>query len=129
MHCTFEPVFTIAHRYRVARIEQTETPNMMKEANSKVPGTKRKVVLRELCSIMSKGTRTYCALDDSSVLEDDPNDASLVLVCITEEKLRSDSLSTGSGLQPVVEYGVCIVNCPLANITIGLFADDEQRSR
>ena len=45
----------VAKGYRVARVEQTETPEMLKERNdSKGKGTKDKVVKREMCSIMSK---------------------------------------------------------------------------
>ena len=45
----------MAKGYRVARVEQTETPEMLKERNdSKGKGTKDKVVKREMCSIMSK---------------------------------------------------------------------------
>ncbi|CAE7921906.1 Msh6, partial [Symbiodinium sp. KB8] len=47
--------------YRVARIEQTETPDQLKERNAKLPkGVKKdKVVRRELCGMKSKGTQTY----------------------------------------------------------------------
>lgn len=43
--------------YRVARVEQTETPEMLKDRNDSAgKGIKKdKVVARELCSIMSKG--------------------------------------------------------------------------
>ena len=47
----------VAKGYRVARVEQTETPEMLKERNdSKGKGTKDKVVKREMCSIMSKAS-------------------------------------------------------------------------
>ena len=46
----------VSKGYRVARIEQTETPEMLKERNDAASkGKKDKVVAREMCSIMSKG--------------------------------------------------------------------------
>jgi DNA mismatch repair protein MSH6 len=45
----------VAKGYRVARVEQTETPEMLKERNDRASkGSKDKVVAREMCSIMSK---------------------------------------------------------------------------
>jgi DNA mismatch repair protein MSH6 len=42
--------------YRVGRVEQTETPAELKEANAR--GVKRKVVNRSMCSILTPGTLT-----------------------------------------------------------------------
>lgn len=50
------------HGYKVARIEQTETPQMLEERNQKTK-TKEKVVRREVCRVTSNGTRTYGVLD------------------------------------------------------------------
>jgi DNA mismatch repair protein MSH6 len=51
--------------YRVARVEQTETPEGLKERNaSMMKGVKKdNVVRRDLCGIKSKGTRTCTHLD------------------------------------------------------------------
>ena len=45
----------VAKGYRVARVEQTETPDMLAIRNKKTGGKACKVVAREMCSIMSKG--------------------------------------------------------------------------
>lgn len=50
------------HGYKVARIEQTETPQMLEERNKKT-NAKEKVVRREVCRVTSNGTRTYGVLD------------------------------------------------------------------
>jgi len=50
--------------YRVARVEQTQTPAQLKLAN-KSKRKKSKVVERQLCSVKSKGTVTYSAIDVS----------------------------------------------------------------
>ena len=50
--------------YKVARVEQTETPDQMKLRKKQCKGKNApKVVNREVCSIMTMGTRTYCYLD------------------------------------------------------------------
>ena len=51
--------------YKVARVEQTETPAMLQIRKSNTPKSQKKpqVVNREVCSIMTLGTRTYCSLD------------------------------------------------------------------
>lgn len=66
-------------------MEQTETPEMLKERNDSTGGKKDKVVAREMCSILSKGTRTYCHLDDLSLLDGgDVGASSSVLFCVSE---------------------------------------------
>ena len=84
-------LYTYMHVYR---IEQTETPEMLKDRNTLSKTKKDKVVARELCSIMSKGTRTYCHLDDLSALLMETNDSghsssfqqqqNSILLCIKE---------------------------------------------
>ena len=51
---------------------------------------KRQVVLRELCSVLSRGTRTYNHLDDLTLLEEEsnlasPSQSSSMLLCIVEK--------------------------------------------
>ena len=71
-HCGFpEKVFSkyssqlIEKGYKVARIEQTETPDMMAERIKRMSRTTKfdKVVEREMCQITSRGTRTYSAIE------------------------------------------------------------------
>jgi DNA mismatch repair protein MSH6 len=118
-HCCFR-------RYRVARVEQTETPEMLKERNKTCKkGTSSKVVSRELCSVMTKGTRTYCHLDDMTDLENMSSGISAsLLMCILERNLpASDDESA------VVEYGVCFVDTVLSTVTLAQFEDDNLRYR
>ena len=112
--------------YRVARVEQTETPEMLAARNKATKGAKAKVVAREMCSVMSMGTRTYCHLDDcATTLEEQ---SSSVLMCIKEStiKIESDD-STGAASLP--EYGVCCVDTILGNVTLAQFSDNHQRTR
>ena len=121
----------VSKGYRVARVEQTETPEMLKERNDSKSGTKDKVVAREMCSIMSKGTRTYCHLDDLSLLDQGPSAGSSVLFCIKEVAVAATEEEAGAGVGPGVaaQYGICSVDCVLGSVTLALFEDDKQRTR
>jgi DNA mismatch repair protein MSH6 len=44
--------------YRVARVEQTETPDALKERKKRISGkNKPQVVAREVCGVLTRGTR------------------------------------------------------------------------
>lgn len=51
--------------YKVARIEQTETPEMMTERCKQMHRTTKfdKVVNREVCQVTTKGTQTFSFID------------------------------------------------------------------
>ncbi|VDM76270.1 unnamed protein product [Strongylus vulgaris] len=53
----------VSRGYKVARIEQTETPQQLEERNRAIRGGKEKVVRREVCRVTTSGTRTYSVLD------------------------------------------------------------------
>ncbi len=126
--------------YRVARVEQTETPDALKERKKKAPtGKKPQVVCREICSITTKGTRTYCFLEDASCLEKDNGGGGngrgplLTIKEIMLEDSDGDEMMEGeedeSGTKAVCEYGVTIVDAVTGAVTMGQFADDVLRSR
>eukprot|EP01038_Epipyxis_sp_PR26KG_P007516 gene7516-10239_t len=120
----------VAKGYRVARVEQTETPEMLKERNDAKKGKKDKVVIREMCSVMSKGTRTYCHLDDLSLLEQATgNDVLSRSVLCSIKELESAASSSSSQEEVVPEYGICCVDTIIGAITFAQFQDDSQRSR
>ena len=70
-HCGFpEIAFSrfadslVSKGYKVARVEQTETPD---EMNTRIKGTKQdKTVRREICRITTPGTKTFNLLDSES---------------------------------------------------------------
>lgn len=66
--------------YKVARIEQTETPQMMDERikTMKRPTKFDRVVNRELCRITTKGTKTLSAIDADSMTD---SNSYLLSVC------------------------------------------------
>lgn len=102
--------------YKVARVEQTETPEMM-EARCKSMGHSTrfdKVVRREICRIITKGTQTY------SIMDCDPSENhSKFLLCVKE---KDDSAGTRV-------YGVCFVDTSVGKFHVGQFPDDRHCSR
>ena len=117
--------------YKVARVEQTETPEMLKERKkNKKHGTPTPhVVNREVCSILTRGTRTFCYLDDTKDLSLTSTDSSVGPLLAIRELLLPPPNDAEEELQPVCEYGVTIVDAVRATVTIGQFADDVLRSR
>ena len=125
--------------YKVARVEQTETPeqlNIRKKTCAR--GTAPKVVNREVCSILTLGTRTFCYLDDESGILDEATGGNAPvgpLLAIREIVLDDDDDThvemndDDENVRPVCEYGITLVDAVRGCFTIGQFADDVLRSR
>jgi DNA mismatch repair protein MSH6 len=104
-----------------------------------------KVVNREVCSIMTLGTRTFCYLDDQKgILAESANAASATTTSIgpllvireilldtssNDDKIDEDGDDDDDQVQPVAEYGITVVDAVRGEISIGQFADDCLRSR
>jgi DNA mismatch repair protein MSH6 len=127
--------------YKVARVEQTETPEQLQERKKRTVGVKPKVVNREVCNILTSGTRTWCYLEQQdSLLEQ-----SLVqygsstgpLLAVSEVLTEAPDVDLGrdsdagsvDNVLPVCEYGVTLVDAVRGTVTVGQFADDVLRSR
>ncbi|XP_069351178.1 DNA mismatch repair protein Msh6 isoform X10 [Eulemur rufifrons] len=80
--------------YKVARVEQTETPEMMEARCRKMAHISKhdRVVRREICRVITKGTQTY------SVLEGDPSENYNVLLCLANYSRGGD----GPMCRPVI---------------------------
>lgn len=116
--------------YKVARVEQTETPEQLKIRKSKhkkTNGPSPKVVNREVCSVMTLGTRTFCYLDDGKDVLDEGGAVGPLLAI--REILIENVESDGDHAQPVCEYGITAIDAVRGVVTIGQFADDVLRSR
>lgn len=100
--------------YRILVIEQTETPEQL-EIRRKEWGSKDKVVKREICAVVTRGTLT-----EGEMLSSNP-DASY-LMAITE----SCSLSVNQNDE--ITFGVCVVDVATNRIILGQFGDDLERS-
>lgn len=100
--------------YRVLVVEQTETPEQL-ELRRKEKGSKDKVVKREICAVITKGTLT-----EGEFLSANP-DASY-LMALTES---CQSLAN-QGLERI--FGVCVVDVTTSRIILGQFGDDAECS-
>lgn len=132
-HCGFpESAFgrfadqLVQRGYKVARIEQTETPDGLIERNKKEK-VKSKVVRRELCRVTTVGTRTYDAMD--SPLDDgkgeegggtcvgDTNTAYLLAI--------KEVITTRGGQRTsVTTFGVAFIDTSIGRFFVGSFDDD-----
>ncbi|CAA0824896.1 DNA mismatch repair protein MSH6 [Striga hermonthica] len=96
--------------YRVLVVEQTETPEQL-ELRRKEKGSKDKVVKREICAVVTKGTLT-----EGEMLSTNP-DASYLLA-VTEGCL------TSTNQQGIHIFGICVVDVATSKIILGQFRDD-----
>ena len=101
--------------YKVARIEQTETPAMMEERVKALKEEKKsvkidKVVDREVCQVMTKGTRINNFLDRDNY-EGEPT----YLLAILEK--------------PGQQFGVAFIDTTLGCFNLSQFRDDKNLSR
>ncbi|KAI5108601.1 DNA mismatch repair protein Msh6 [Silurus meridionalis] len=105
--------------YKVARVEQTETPEMM-EARCKAmarPTKFDRVVRREVCRIITRGTQTYSVLDGA------PSEAESKYLLSVKEKNQVES----TGQSHI--YGVCFIDSSVGRFYVGQFQDDRHCSR
>eukprot|EP00898_Chlorokybus_atmophyticus_P000955 jgi/Chlat1/1860/Chrsp141S02178 len=101
--------------YRVLLVEQVETPEML--AQRKSAGSKDKVVRREVCAKLTRGT-----LVDSEMLQSNPDPS--YLLSITEAPVREDAQD-----MEAVDIGVCFVDTAASRFMLGQFRDDAARGR
>ncbi|KAI3449400.1 hypothetical protein Pfo_006065 [Paulownia fortunei] len=96
--------------HRVLVVEQTETPEQL-ELRRREKGSKDKVVKREICAVVTKGTLT-----EGEMLSTNP-DASY-LIAVTE------SCQISANQQGVHIFGICVVDVATSKIVLGQFRDD-----
>ncbi|XP_044580012.1 probable DNA mismatch repair protein Msh6 isoform X2 [Cotesia glomerata] len=102
--------------YKVARVEQTETPEMMAKRcdKSKSKASKfDKLVRREVCQISTRGTRVSTVLDIENF-----SSHSNYLLSLVED--HSNKLPT---------YGICFIDTSIGIFHLGQFKDDCHNSR
>ncbi|KAJ0987201.1 hypothetical protein J5N97_005557 [Dioscorea zingiberensis] len=100
--------------YRVLVVEQTETPEQL-ELRRKEMGSKDKVVKREICAMVTKGTLT-----EGELLSRNP-DASYLMSII-----ENYPMSTDQSKEHTV-FGICIVDVSTSKFMVGQFEDDKER--
>ncbi|CAI0425112.1 unnamed protein product [Linum tenue] len=98
--------------YRVLVVEQTETPEQL-ELRRKEKGSKDKVVKREVCAVVTRGTLT-----EGELLSGNP-DASYMMA-LTEICYSNQNFER--------VFGVCVVDVATSRIILGQFGDDAECS-
>ncbi|KAL9239755.1 hypothetical protein vseg_014047 [Gypsophila vaccaria] len=99
--------------YRVLVVEQTETPGQLEIRNRK-EGSKDKVVKREVCGIVTKGTMTEGELSANV-------DASYIIAVTEKGPISLDR-------KEEIVYGVCVVDVATSRVIIGQIKDDVECS-
>ncbi|KAJ8250672.1 hypothetical protein COCON_G00225940 [Conger conger] len=105
--------------HKVARVEQTETPEMM-EARCRTmarPTKYDRVVRREVCRVITKGTQTYSVLDGAPAETE-----SRYLLSVKER-------AEGEGATAPRSYGVAFIDASVGRFYLGQFRDDRHCSR
>lgn len=102
--------------YKVARIEQTETPAMMEERCKRdgVNGKHDKVMRREICQVSSQALQSYATGQQSIISSFNPN----YILSVAEHKSKTSN-----------RFGICFVDTTIGDFTLGEFDDDSQASR
>ncbi|KAJ2954741.1 hypothetical protein O0L34_g3044 [Tuta absoluta] len=105
----------VSKGYKVARVEQTETPDMMQERCKRTGKTSKndKVVRREICQVTVRGAQV-CGLQDPG-----PSDHhAAYLLALAEQENQGCST-----------YGVCFMDTSIGHFQLGEFRDDKHSSR
>ncbi|CAH0760592.1 unnamed protein product [Diatraea saccharalis] len=105
----------ISKGYKVARVEQTETPDMMQERCKRTGQNTKwdKVVRREICQVTLRGAQ-ICGLQDAGPIEAKAS----YMMAIAEEEGSSTS-----------SFGVCFLDTSIGIFHLGQFRDDKHSSR
>ncbi|CBK24521.2 uncharacterized protein [Blastocystis hominis] len=120
--------------YRVARVEQTETPQQMKERNA--VSEKKALVRREVCSIITPGVAGHGTVDkiynqkDHRILcsiVEERKDESPEEEDLGKDEEKGKKMVQG-GKNAAVVIGLCIVDTVFGDFYLGQFIDDDQRT-
>ncbi|XP_030488613.2 DNA mismatch repair protein MSH6 [Cannabis sativa] len=99
--------------YRVLVVEQTETPDQL-EFRRREKGSKDKVVRREICGVVTKGTLT-----EGEMLSTNP-DASYIMALTESQNVGTQNVERN--------FGVCVVDVATSRVILGQFHDDSECS-
>ncbi|CAL5437422.1 unnamed protein product [Camellia sinensis] len=99
--------------YRVLVVEQTETPEQL-ELRRKEKGSKDKVVKREICAVVTKGTLT-----EGEMMSTNPEASYLMAV--------TESCQILANHQEHI-FGICVVDVATSKVILGQFQDDPECS-
>ncbi|KAI1725645.1 mutS domain V domain-containing protein [Ditylenchus destructor] len=104
--------------YKVARVEQTETNEQMKNRVS-LSNSKEKAMRREVCNISTAATRTYGYIEGTDDRENDGlQDTDTKYLMSLCERIIDGTTS----------YGLCFVDCSTGKFHLCQFDDDKNQS-
>lgn len=116
--------------YKVARVEQTETPDMMNERCRQMHKTTKfdKVVRREICHIITKGTQVFAGQSGALTLN---HHRANYMLAIIERKIeqKMNCNDDKSAMLYQYTYGVCFLDTSIGDCYLGEFDDDTNCSR
>nr|CAD7567692.1 unnamed protein product [Timema californicum] len=100
--------------YKVARVEQTETPDMMANRCKNISKVTKfdKVVKREICQITTRGTKVF------SVIDGEAKEAKTNYLLALTEKVTDGNTS----------FGICFIDTSIGVFHLGQFYDDRHFS-
>ena len=120
--------------YKVAVVEQTETPEQLKERVKK-DNSKDACVNRELCNVFTKGT--YLKDDNNNNYQINKNKFCISLVyndkCESNNSQSNEinymSNLTQSNINKIIEWGICIFDVTTLQFYLGNIIEDFQGSQ
>jgi DNA mismatch repair protein MSH6 len=128
--------------YKVLRVEQTETPEMNKARNAiKAKGDKKDPSLRrEICSVLTKGTRRHNFLNydpRDQIVYNTQEQSNLLVIKETSRVMDPKEMNLHGAyaedgkVDRTTQYtfGICMVDCLFGKITLSQFDDCPSRQR
>lgn len=118
----------------MARVEQTETPDMMQERVKHQQKTTKfdKVVRREVCQVVNKGTQVFG--QQVKITEDfQPNYMLAIVEKVRNRHKQRNNLNLIIFLPQATandhRFGICFIDTSIGEFNFGEFQDDKQCSR
>nr|XP_039260519.1 DNA mismatch repair protein Msh6-like [Styela clava] len=111
--------------YKVARVEQTETPEQNAIRIKKgMPSKQEKTLRREICRIVTKGTQSLGSWPGSGNMHSGNN----FLLAVTEKSSGGNNFQEGVNSNVCREFGICFIDTSVGLFHIGQFMDDRHCS-
>lgn len=109
--------------YKVARVEQTETPKQNAERIKATPVSRQeKTLRREICRIVTRGTQILGTWTGNHKMQSSSN----FLLAVIERPLLNNSNSQKP--EAVREFGICFIDTSVGTFHLGQFTDDRHCS-
>ena len=112
--------------FKVAVIEQMETPEQLKERNLTSGKKKETCVKRELCNVYTKGT--YYKDDFNSKNNNNNNNNNKFCICLVLNEINSNEnnffMSENNNNNKIFEWGICIFDVTTLKFYLGKISEN-----